>query len=120
MNTPTDGRIEFISTPEQIQIKRMLITEIRVSLDAPHILYQVPFLLSEPPSRTWKKVLMESWQSLTQHKKHVSKSMMWVFHNRILINNLPIDLVKKELENLLSRAIDYTNEQLKLSSKNAI
>ena len=78
------------------------------------------FLLTEPPSRTWKKVLMESWQSLTQHKEHVSKSVMWVFHNRILINNLPIDLVKKELENLLSRAIDYTNEQLKLSSKNAI
>ena len=120
MNTPTDGRIRFISTPEQIQIKRMLITEIRVSLDTPNVLYQVPFLLTEPPSRTWKKVLMESWQSLTQHKKHVSKSVMWVFHNRILINNLPIDLVKKELENLLSRAIDYTNEQLKLSSKNAI
>ncbi|MDC0629714.1 MAG: hypothetical protein P8O96_03215 [Flavobacteriaceae bacterium] len=49
MNTPTDGRIRFISTPEQIQIKRMLITEIRVSLDTPNVLYQVPFFINRAP-----------------------------------------------------------------------
>ena len=120
MNTPTDQIFRLVYTPERIQLKRMLITDITITQDAPYILYQVPFELTKSPSRAWKEVLMESWQSVIRHKGRVSETVIWVFHNRILINKVPIDLVRDELETLVATAVEKTNRQIKLRPQRAI
>ena len=52
MNTPIDGMIKFIRTPEHILLRRMLITEISFTQDSsPFILYQIPFELTKAPSK---------------------------------------------------------------------
>lgn len=113
MNTPTD-RVFRLFTPEHIQLKRMLITDIAITQDAPSILYQVPFELTKSPSRVWKQVLMDSWQSLTQHKGRISETVIWVFHNRILINKVPVELVMDQLETLVATTVEKTNEQIRM------
>jgi hypothetical protein len=120
MNTPTDGRSQFLSKQEHILLKRMLIKEISIVNTAPSILYQVPFELTTVPTRDWKEVLIETWHSIIQQKERISNTVIWVFNNRILINKVPSGLVNKRLETMISNAIDKTNEQMKLSSQRAI
>ena len=117
MNTPTDQIFRLVYTPERIQLKRMLITDITITQDAPYILYQVPFELTKSPSRAWKEVLMESWQSVIRHKGRVSETVIWVFHNRIIIDKVSIELVKNELETLVAIAVEKTNKQMKMKSQ---
>jgi len=95
----------------------MLITDITISPDTYLILYQVPFVLTASPSRAWKEVLMETWHSLIQHNESVSNTVIWVFHNRIMIDKVSIELVKNELETLLAVAIEKTNKQMKMRSQ---
>ena len=120
MNTPTDQLLRSVFRPEHILLKRMLITDITITQDSPNILYQVPFELEKIPSRTWKEVLMESWQSVIQHKGRISETVIWVFHNRILINKVPVELVIDELESLVATAVEKTNRQIKLRPKHTI
>ena len=46
--------------------------------------------------------------------------MIWVFNNRILINKVPVELVNNQLEILVIKAIDQTNELIKLRAQRAI
>ena len=71
MITPTDGMFKFISNPEHILLNRMLITSITITQDSPSTLYQVPFELTTAPTRAWKDVLMDTWQSIIQQKKKI-------------------------------------------------
>ena len=112
MNTPTDQLLRPVFSPEHIHINRMLITDITITQDSPTILYQVPFELEKTPSRIWKEVLMESWQSVIRQKGRISETVIWVFHNRILINKVPIELVRDELETLVTTAVNKTNRQI--------
>ena len=120
MNTPTDRIFRLTYITEHIHLTRMLITDITISLDSSLILYQVPFGLTKSPSRAWKEVLMETWQSIIQHKERLSTTVIWVFHNRILINKVPIELVRDDLETLVSEAIDKTNRRMKLRPQHVI
>lgn len=113
MNTPT-------TTSDQVYLKRLLITEITITQDSPCILYQIPFELTTTPSKVWKQILLDIWQSRIQYKGRVSKSVMWVFHNRILIDNVSIELVVDELETLLTSTIEETNKQISRSEQQFI
>ena len=117
MNTPTDRIFRLTYITEHIHLTRMLITDITISPDTYLILYQVPFGLTASPSRAWKEVLMETWHSLIQHNESVSNTVIWVFHNRIMIDKVSIELVKNELETLLAVAIEKTNKQMKMRSQ---
>lgn len=116
MNTPTD-RVFRLLTPEYISLRRMLITDITISQDSPVILYQIPFELTKAPSRVWKQVLIDSWYSTTQHKGRISKTVIWVFYNRILINKIPIDLVRNDLESLVAATVEKTNKLMMMRSQ---
>jgi hypothetical protein len=120
MSSPADEILHFTTTPKHIQLNRMVITDITITQDSPIILYQVPFELTNTPSRVWKEVLMDSWQSTIQHKGRILESVIWIFHNRILIDNIPIEFVKDEIETLVAIAIDKTNNKIKLRKKIAI
>lgn len=115
MNTPSTNRIFRFPTSNQVYLKRLLITEITITSEFPYILYQIPFELTTTPSKVWKQFLLDIWQSKIQHKGRVTESVMWVFHNRILINNVPIDLVGDKLETLVNSTIEETNKQMSIS-----
>ena len=117
MNTPSVQTFRFLSIPEHIQINRMLITDIIITQDSPSVLYQVPFELKESPSKAWKQVLMDTWQSVIQDKGRISETVIWGFQNRILINKVPIELVRDELESLVVFVVDKTNRRIKLRSQ---
>ena len=44
---------------------------------------------------------------------------MWVFHNRILIDKVPVDIVGDELETLVTSTIEITNKQLSMREQQA-
>lgn len=119
MSTPTKQLFRLLDSTERIHLKKMLITEIKITQENPIILYQVPFELQKNPSRTWKEVFMDSWQYVTQQKGRISETVIWVFHNRVLINNIPIELVKNDLEKLLNTAIEKTNRRINLRTQPA-
>ena len=54
-----------------VKFARMLITSITITQDSPSTLYQVPFELTTAPTRAWKDVLMDTWQSIIQQKKKI-------------------------------------------------
>ena len=120
MNTPTEHLFRLVYFTERIQLKRMLITEIKITQENPTILYQVPFELTTAPLRAWKEVFMDSWKSITQHKGRISETIIWVFHNRVLVDKVPIELVKNDLETLLKSVIDRTNFKINLRTESAI
>ena len=115
MNTPTTNRFFRFTSSNQVYLKRLLINEITITSEFPYILNQIPFELTSTPSKVWKQMLLDIWQSKIQHKGRVSESVMWVFHNRILINNVPIDLVGDKLETLVNSTIVETNKQMSIS-----
>lgn len=119
MNTPIDGMIKFIRTPEHILLRRMLITEISITQDSsPFILYQIPFELTKAPSKVWKEILLDTWYCITsQRQKRCSGTVLWVFQNRILINNVPVELVEDELESLVVNAVEQTNHHMAMRSE---
>lgn len=105
-------------TSKEFQLRRILITEISITQDSTAcILYQVPFELTQSPSRTWKEILLNIWCSTTTKNSKFSGTAIWVFHNRILVNNLPIELVGTELETLVATTVDKTNNQMVMRSK---
>jgi hypothetical protein len=112
MNTPT-------TTSDKVYLERMLVNEITITQDSPCILYQIPFELTKTPNRVWKQLLLDIWQSKTQHKGRLSKTVMWVFHNRILIDKVPVDLEGDELETLVTSTIEITNKQLSMREQQA-
>ena len=120
MNTPTKQLFRLADSTECIHLRKMLITEIKITQEEPIILYQVPFELTTAPHRAWKEIFMDSWQYVTQHKGGISETVAWVYHNRILINNIPIELVKNNLEKLLNTAIEKTNSEIALRTQPAI
>ena len=120
MNTPTTNRFFRFTTSNKVYLKRLLITEITITSKFPYILYQIPFELTSTPSKVWKQMLLDIWQSKIQHKGRVSESVMWVFHNRILIDNVSIELVVYELETLLTSTIEETNKQISRSEQQFI
>ena len=70
--------------------------------------------------QAWKEVLMETWLSIVRHKGRVSETTIWAFHNRILIDNIPIEIVKNNLETLLNTAIEKTNRKIHLKTQATI
>lgn len=120
MNTPTEHLFRSVYSTERIQLKRMLITEIKITQENPTILYQVPFELTTAPLRAWKEVFMDLWKSISKHKKSYSETVIWVFHNRVLINNIPIEVIKNDLERLLNTAIEQTNTEFNLRTQRTI
>ena len=103
-----------------IQISRLLITKISIEQDTPLVLYQVPFELSMTPNRAWKEALMENWSSISKLRFRALKTIIWVYHNRVLINNVTIELFQEDLEKMLSSAIEKTNTQMSRKQKHAI
>jgi len=120
MNTPTIDRFFQFTTSNQVYLKRLLTNEITITSESPYILYQIPFELTKTPSRVWKQILLDIWQSKIQNKGHVSESVMWVFHNRILIDKVPIELMGDNLETLVSSTIEETNKQIYLREQQLI
>jgi hypothetical protein len=120
MSSPADEMLHFTTTPKHIQLNRMFVSEITITQDFPFVLYQALFELTNTPSRVWKEVLMDSWQTTIQHKGRILETVIWIFHNRILIDNVPIEFVKDEIETLVAIAIDKTNNKIKLRKKIAI
>ena len=115
MNTPSTNRFFRFTSSNQVYLKRLLINEITITSELPYILYQIPFELTSTPSKVWKQMLLDIWQSKIQHKGRVSKSVMWVFHNRLLIDNVPIELVGDKLETLVTSTVEETNKQMSIS-----
>ena len=115
MNTPSTNRFFRFTSSNQVYLKRLLINEITITSEFPYILYQIPFELTSTPSKVWKQMLLDIWQSKIQHKGRVSESVMWVFHNRLLIDNVPIELVGDKLETLVTSTIEETNKQMSIS-----
>ena len=120
MNTPSKQLFRLVDPTERIQLKRMAIIDVKITQENPTILYQVLFELTATPHRTWKEVLMETWQSIVRHKGRVSETIIWAFHNRILIDNIPIEIVKNNLETLLNTAIEKTNRKILLKTQATI
>ena len=113
MNTPTDRNSLLTSAPEYIHINRMLLSSaIIISQDSQLILYQVPFELTKSPSRGWKEVMLETWQSVIQNKEYFSNTVIWIIDNRIIINKVSIEQVKNELETLVAIAVESTNKKM--------
>jgi len=103
---------------KEIQLKRMLITEISITQDSTAcILYKIPFELTQSPSRTWKEILLDNWCFSTTKNSKFSGTAIWVFYNRILVNNLPIELAGTELETIVATTVDKTNNQMVMRSK---
>ena len=97
-------------TSKEIQLRRILFTEISITQDSTScLLYQVPFELTQSPSRAWKEILLNTWFSTTTKNSKFSGTAIWVFHNRILVSNVPIELIGNELETLVTTAVDQTN-----------
>jgi len=103
-----------------IELNRLLINEISIIQDTPRVLYQVPFELSKTPNRAWKEALMENWSSISKLRFRTLKTIIWVYHNRVLINNVTIELFQEDLEKMLSSAIEKTNTQMSRKQKHAI
>ena len=120
MNTPTNltKMVAFPKSP--IRLNRLLITEISIIQDTPLVLYQVPFELSKRPNRAWKDALMDNWSSVSKFQNHAIKTVIWVYHNRVLINNVPIELFQENLEQLLFNAIKKTNSQMLIKQQELI
>ena len=119
MNIPTN-RVFQLHTSDQVYLRRILTTEIKVIQDSQYILYQVPFELTKSPSRTWKEMLLDTWCSIREHNCKVSGTVMWVFHNRILIDKVPIEQVKNKLETLVTVAVYKTNKQMATKEQHVI
>ena len=120
MDTPTDSTKQLVLPNYPIQISRLLITKISIEQDTPLVLYQVPFELSKTPNRAWKEALMENWSSISKLRFRALKTIIWVYHNRVLINNVTIELFQEDLEKMLSSAIEKTNTQMSRKQKHAI
>ena len=120
MDTPTNSTKQLVLPNEPIQISRLLITKISIEQDTPLVLYQVPFELSMTPNRAWKEALMENWSSISKLRFRALKTIIWVYHNRVLINNVTIELFQEDLEKMLSSAIEKTNTQMSRKQKHAI
>jgi hypothetical protein len=76
MNTPT-------TTSDQVYLERMLVNEITITQDSPCILYQIPFELTKTPNRVWKQLLLDIWQSKTQHKSSFKNRYVGVSQSHI-------------------------------------
>ncbi|MDB4182781.1 hypothetical protein N9672_00330 [Flavobacteriaceae bacterium] len=120
MNIPTDSIKQLVLPNASIKLSRLLITEISIEQDTPFVLYQVPFALSTTPNRAWKEALMVNWSSISKLRNRDLKTIIWVYHNRVLINNVPIELFQEDLEKMLSSAIEMTNTQMSRKQKHAI
>jgi hypothetical protein len=120
MNTPTNSTKQLVQPNEPIQISRLLITKISILKDTPSVVYQVPFELSTTPNRAWKEALMSNWASISKLRFRALKTIIWVYHNRVLINNVSIELFQKKKKKMLSSAIEMTNTQMGRKQKHAI
>ena len=100
MDIPTDSTKQLVLPNYPIQISRLLITKISIEQDTPLVLYQVPFELSMTPNRAWKEALMENWSSISKLRFRALKTIIWVYHNRVLINNVTIELFQEDLEKM--------------------
>ena len=112
MNIPTVPFFRLASNSRYTQLNRMLITDIVITQELPLILYQVPFELTNSPGRAWEEILMDIWQSMIRHKERLSDTIIWVFHNRIIIDRVKIELID-ELEVHLNNTIEKTNKRIK-------
>jgi len=114
MNTPSKVIYRLTPTKNLVKINEMIISEISIIKSTPKVFYQVPFELSKQPNRSWKELLLNSWPFLCEQVEHASETTIWACHNRIIINNVPMDLDKYVLNDLLSNAIDTINEWVNL------
>lgn len=120
MNKPTNFTRMVILPNTCIELNRLLINEISIIQDTPRVLYQVPFELSKTPNRVWKEALMENWSNVSKLRTGDLKTILWVYHNRVLIKNVSIELFQEDLEKILSSAIKMTNTQIGRKQKLAI
>ena len=102
MNIPTN-RVFQLHTSDQVYLRRILTTEIKVIQDSQYILYQVPFELNKIPSQVWKQTLINFWHSTTHNKECISETILWVFHDRIFVDKVSIEQVGNELKNSRDR-----------------
>ena len=63
---------------------------------------------------------MENWSNVSKLRTGDLKTILWVYHNRVLIKNVSIELFQEDLEKILSRAIKMTNTQMGRKQKLAI
>lgn len=117
MNTPAKTRYMLVHGRNLVKINEMIISEISIVKSSPRVLYQVPFKLSKNPNRNWKELLLNYWPLLCKQVENASNTTLWACHNRIIINNVPIELDKYVLNDLLSKAIDTINEWVVLNKQ---
>ena len=114
MNIPTKVIYRLAPTQNLVKINEMIISEISINKNTPKVFYQVPFELSKQPNRSWKELLLNYWPTLCEQVEHASETSIWACHNRIIINNVPMELDKIVLNNLLLKAIDTINDWINL------
>lgn len=117
MNTPAKTRFLLVHGRNLVKINEMIISEISIVKSSPRVLYQVPFELSKNPNRNWKELLLNYWPLLCKQVENASNTTLRDCHNRIIINNVPIELDKYVLNDLLSKAIDTINEWVVLNKQ---
>ena len=114
MNIPSKSLYRLAPSQNLVQINEMIISEITIIKSSPKDFYQIPFQLSKHPNRSWKELLLNYWPTLCEQVEHASETSIWACHNRIIINNVPIELDKIVLNNLLLKAIDTINDWINL------
>ena len=120
MNIPTDGSVRFFSAPEHIQLKRNFSAKTLIVKNYTSSLYQISFQLTTAPSRIWKELFMELWNSDIIRNAAVSETVVWIFNTRILINKVNAELSEDKIKTLVSSAIEQTNVQIKIRFQRAI
>jgi len=103
MNTPTKQIYRLVPTQKSIKVNEMLISEISI--------------IKKNPTRNWKEVLLDSWPFFSKQVEYASDTTIWACHNRIIISNVPSELNKYTLSDLVSKAVAKTNNWANLSNQ---
>ena len=120
MNIPKDCSLRFFSAPEHIQLKQNFSGKTLIVKNYISSLYQITFQLTTSPSRIWKELFMELWNSDIIRNAAVSETVVWIFNTRILINKVNAELSEDKIKTLVSSAIEQTNFQIKIRFQRAI
>lgn len=107
----------LVANDNYVKIKEIPLSEILFFKNDLETLYQLTFELSTQPNRSWKALLLDSWPFFTEHLNKTSKTIIWAYDNRIIVDNIPIELDKKVIKDLVSEAIEKVNKWIELRAK---
>lgn len=79
--------------------------------------YNIPFLLSQSPSKEWKNQLLIEWERQWEDKPKPLKPTLWTVNNKVVLSNTTFDQLKYQRA-LLMTAIGSANIEFNINHLN--